>query len=214
MPTAIEATTGPAKRKRHDADFNPQVGHKSKTRKIEKDVSQRQNTEEEILLLEGEITQSRKHYNKITILLDYCKRYQTQSKTSIIAAVALCRVFCRLIAIGSMSQSRGMAENEKLIAHWLRVQCDSYRDTLLGILLDSNPGMQSTALTLLMRLQKEMSDNLDEPFHDHRRNEGGFCRIIASVTRSNSMELIREEFVEKYVQPYDDVRYYTLACLK
>lgn len=214
MPTAIEAIAKPAKRKRHDADLNPQVGHRSKTRKIEKDVSQRQNTEEEILLLEGEITQSRKHYNKITILLDYCKKYQTQSKTSITAAVALCRVFCRLIAIGSMSQPREMAENEKLIAQWLRAQCDSYRDSLLGILLDSNPGMQSTALTLLMRLQKEMSDNLDEPFHDQRRNEVGFCRIIASVTSSNSMELIREEFVKKYVQSYDDVRYYTLACLK
>ncbi|KAL8645182.1 MAG: hypothetical protein Q9226_007413, partial [Calogaya cf. arnoldii] len=213
MPTAIKATAKPAKRKRQDADLAAQVGHKSKTRKIQKDVSQRANVEEEVLLLEGEITQSRKHYNKIAILLGYCRKYESQSKTSIIAAVALCRVFCRLMAIGSMSQSREMAENERIIAKWLRAQYNSYQDTLLDVLLDSNLGMQSTALTLLMRLQKEMSDNLDEPFYDHHRNEGGFGRIVVGVTSSNAMELIREEFVNKYVQQYDDIRYSTLACL-
>lgn len=214
MPTATETIVNSAKRKRHDTDSNLPVGHKTKARKTEKDVSQRPNVEEEILLLEGEITQSRKNYNKITILQDYCKKYQTRSKTSITAAIALCRVFCRLMALGSMSQSREMADNEKIIAQWLRAQCGSYTDTLLGILHGADPGMQSTALTLLMRVQKERSDNLNELFHDHGQNEGLFSRIIASVTSLNSMELIREEFVEKYVQPYDDVRYYTLACLK
>ncbi len=212
MPAAIANTGKSVKRTRDEADSDPLVN--SKTRKIEKDVSQKGNTEEEILLLEGEITQSRKKYNKITILQDYCKNHRTQSKTSIIAAVALCRVFCRLMANGSMSQSREMPDNERMIAQWLRAQYELYNNILLELLMDTNPGLQSTALTLLMRLQKEFADNLDEPSHDHRRHEGNLRRIVAGITKPNSMALIREEFVRKYVQVYVDVRYFTFACLK
>ena len=212
MPAAVANIGKSVKRKRHGADSDPLV--KSKTRKIEKDVPQRETTEEEILLLEGEITQSRKHYNKITILQDYCKKHQTQSNTSIIAAVALCRVFCRLMANGSMSQSRDMPNNERMIAQWLRGQYESYNSILLEILMDTDSGLQSTALTLLMRLQKEFADNLDEPSHDHRPHEGNLRRVVAVISNSDSMELIREEFVRKYVQVYDDVRYFTFACLK
>ncbi|KAI4278704.1 MAG: hypothetical protein LQ337_000813 [Flavoplaca oasis] len=211
MPAAVANIGRSVKRKRFGANSDPLV--KTKTRKIEKDVSRRENTEEEILLLEGEITQSRKHYNKITILQDYCKTHQTQGKTSIIAAVALCRVFCRLMANRSMSQSREMPDNERMIAQWLRAQYESYNNILLEMLMDTNSGLQSTALTLLMRLQKEFADNLDEPSHDHRRHEGNLRRVVGGITKSDSMELIREEFVRKYAQVYDDVRYFTFACL-
>ncbi|KAL8876619.1 MAG: hypothetical protein Q9198_005215 [Flavoplaca austrocitrina] len=212
MPAAVANIVKSVKRKRHGADSDPLV--QNKTRKTEKDVSQRENTEEEILLLEEKITHSRKNYNKITILQDYCKKHQTQSKTGITAAVALCRVFCRLLANGSMSQSREMRDNERMIAQWLRAQYESYNNILLEMLMDTNPGLQSTALTLLMRLQKEFVDNLDEPSHDHRRHEGNLRRVVAGIINSDSMELIREEFVKKYVQVYDDVRYFTFVCLK
>ncbi|KAL9014752.1 MAG: hypothetical protein Q9180_008926, partial [Flavoplaca navasiana] len=114
---------------------------------------------------------------------------------------------------GSMSQSREMPDNERTIAQWLRAQHESYNNILLEMLMDTNPGMQSTALTLLMRLQKEFADNLEEPSHDHRRHEGNLRRAVARITNSDSMELIREEFVRQYVQVYDDVRYFTFACL-
>ncbi|KAL8662585.1 MAG: hypothetical protein Q9168_008233 [Polycauliona sp. 1 TL-2023] len=217
MPTAVETVAKarkPAKRKRNDGEVNEEVvGQKSKTRRIEKDVSTRANIEEEILLLEGEITQSRKHYNKITTLLDHCKKYQSQSKTSITAAVSLCRVFCRLMANGSMSTSRDAPENERIIAQWLRAQYDIYTDSLMDILHHCSPGMQSTALTLLMRLLKGSPDGLDGTAQNHSREENSLRKMIKIITSSNSMELIRQEFVEIYAQSYDDLRYYTLSSL-
>ncbi len=212
MPAAIDLPVKPKKRKRRDAGSG--LDPKTKSRKVEKGVSQRANVEEEILLLEGEITQSRKNYNKITILLDFCKQHRNQSKPSIAAAVALCRVFCRLAANGSISPPRDAPENENIIARWLRTQCDSYRDTLKTILQGSNPGMQSTALTLLMRLLKEECSGLGESQNQHGRNRVEYRKVIASITSLNVGESVREEFVTKYVQPFDDVRYYTLLCLK
>ncbi|KAL8860126.1 MAG: hypothetical protein Q9178_003390 [Gyalolechia marmorata] len=211
MPAAIETPVKPTKRKRQDARSG--LDPKTKSRKIEREVSQRANVEEEILLLEGEITQSRKNYNKITILLNYCKQYRNQSKLSMAAAVSLCRVFCRLAANGSMSPPRDAPENENIIARWLRIQCDSYRNTLQTILQGSDPGMQSTALTLLMRLLKEECSGLEESQNKHGRNRVEYRRVIASITSLNVGESVREEFVTKYVQPFDDVRYYTLLCL-
>ncbi|KAL8790826.1 MAG: hypothetical protein Q9213_000450 [Squamulea squamosa] len=214
MPAAVDTTANPAnpaKRKRKATE--PGLRSKKKSRKVEKDVLCNANVEEEILRLEGEIMQSRKHYNKITTLLDYCTKYRTQGKISITAAVSLCRVFLRLIALGSMIHHREAPETEAIVVRWLQSQFNSYKNTLHTILQEPNPGMQSTALTLLMRLLKEESCSSEDIHIRCSRNTINYQRLLASITSSNSQESAREEFVRKYVQPYDDIRHYTIISL-
>ncbi|KAL8772335.1 MAG: hypothetical protein Q9209_002547 [Squamulea sp. 1 TL-2023] len=211
MPAVVDTTLNPARRKRQATESG--LHSKKKSRKVEGDVSRSANVEEEILLLEGEITQSRKHYNKIAILLDYCKKYRTQGKISITAAVALCRVFLRLMALGSMIHHRDAPDTESIVVRWLQTQLISYKDTLQTILQGPNPGMQSTALTLLMRLLKAESCSFEDTHTKYSRNTVSYYRLLESITSSNSQESAREEFVRKYVQPYDDVRHYTIVSL-
>ncbi|KAL8733982.1 MAG: hypothetical protein Q9166_001743 [cf. Caloplaca sp. 2 TL-2023] len=215
MPAVIDSTGNHSptkKRKRQVAQPGSKVDHRTKVRKIDRASPDEASVEGEILLLEGDILKSRKHYNKIPTLVQYCKDPKHE-KRCITAVVALCRVFCRLMAMGSMSKPREASESEVLIVQWLRSQYDRYNDELIFITMCPNTGMQSLALTLLMRLLKAQSDSLDRPFDNSHRNGGVFHKIIASITSGNSVELIRQEFVKKYAQPYDDVRYYTLACL-
>ncbi|KAL9030565.1 MAG: hypothetical protein Q9196_001326 [Gyalolechia fulgens] len=212
MPDISSRGTIIRKRKRQTRTTDLKPNQLDKTRKIEKRVSQAAEIEEEILLLENQIRESRQHYNKIPVLLHYCQGYDVNNRRAITAAVALCRIFCRLMAVGSMSKPRNATENELIIVHWLRSQLEVYTTTLVDVLASADPAMQSTALTLLMRLLKEEAESLGlKPSKIWR--EGAFPRIISTVANFATSHEVKEEFVREYMQPYDDVRYYGFACL-
>lgn len=234
MPTVIDMTT--SKRKRQDGEPDPSISQTSKARKLQKDPSQKpgvkpdsksghrsktmeieedvSSDEEEIMLLEDQIAKSRKNYNQIPTLRHYYKDLRYSGKTRILAAVSLYRVFCRLMDLGNLSlpaEYPGASPNETLIIKWLRSQFDAYRSDLLGMLnVSTSADEQSSLLTLLMRLLQHQSDTLGEHF-DHTHRSMGV--IVGTMIQSYRQESIRREFVEKYVQTYDDVRYYTLAYL-
>ena len=213
MPGIINDSTNSRKRKRQGPTAESCVGQGDKARKIEKESSKSINVEEEILLLEIQILESRRHYNKISTLINYCQNDHALEKYGITAAVALCRIFCRLMVVGNLSKPRDAPDNETIIVHWLRSQLDLYTSTLLDLLITDDPGTQSTALTLLMRLLKEKSDSLDLSVEKSWR-DGAFPKLISSIVSSRTTNTVREEFVVKYLQPYDDVRCYAFACLK
>ncbi|KAL9009484.1 MAG: hypothetical protein Q9173_005484 [Seirophora scorigena] len=213
MPGVIGDTSTTKKRKRsQDPAPATDITRNGKARKTEKSASRSAILGEEILLLESQILESRRHYNKITTLLAYCQDDAAQGKKSLTAAVALCRVFCRLMAMGNMSKPRQASENETMIVQWLRSQLESYKETLLDLLAAPDPGMQSTALTLLMRLLKEESESLHLAPENNWR-DGTFASLVSKIAGSDVTDVIREEFVEKYLKSYDDVRYYGFICL-
>ncbi|KAL8735869.1 MAG: hypothetical protein Q9181_002647 [Wetmoreana brouardii] len=200
------------KRKRTDNDPEAVPNSKGKTRKIEDDASAPK-IEQEILLLEEQILRSRKHYNSIPTLLGYCREHDGGArKESITAAVALCRIFCRLMAAGSMSKPRDAPQSEVTIIQWLRGQIVLYKETLLSFLSKTDLSVQSTALTLLMRLLKGESESLQLNSDDVWR-KGAFPSLVSKIIDSGTPEAVRDEFVEKYIQPYNDVRFYALAGL-
>ncbi|KAL9005784.1 MAG: hypothetical protein Q9188_001450 [Gyalolechia gomerana] len=212
MSSVSSEGTVTKKRKRQSPTADVKSKQLGKTRKIEKRVSQTANTEEEILLLESQIIESRQHYNKIPTLIRYCQDHNVNSRRAITAAVALCRIFCRLMAVGSLSEPRNAPENEVVIVRWLRSQIELYRTILVDILASADPALQSTALTLLMRLLKEEAESLAlKP--ERIWQEGSLPSIILRITNPATSHETREEFVGKYMQPYDDVRYYGFACL-
>lgn len=174
------------------------------------------NKHDEILLLENQILQSRRYYNSITTLLGYVKELDPQNaenQKSIMAAVALCRVFCRLIALGNMSKSRELSEDETLVVQWLLERFQEYQSALLFMLASRTPSISTTALTLLMQLIKEgdvqLNVNVDAIWCD-----GVFPTILQMLVNLKTIDDARAAFVDEYFVKYDDVRYHSLTRLR
>src|SRR5687767_14509473 len=106
----------------------------------------------EILLLEKGILESRKNYNDITKLLATMASFEDGEPESMLAAVALCRIFVRLLAQGSLTPKKKSSEKEATVVKWLRTQLGEYQSSLIAILKEDE--LASTALTLCMRLLK------------------------------------------------------------
>ncbi|KAI9695289.1 MAG: hypothetical protein M1820_008751 [Bogoriella megaspora] len=158
-------------------------------------------SKEEILLLESQIVESRRNYNNIAILLSHCKN-PSHGDESIAAAVALCRVFCRLIASGEMMRRKDMRDNEVTIIQWLKARCMEYTEHLYEMMKGDDQG---TAIVLAMRLVKESGAQDENVWRT-----GSFYALLRTLVFNHETSIARDEFFDKYVKEYDDIRYYTL----
>ena len=210
MPGLTKEVEAKKKRKRDGADL-------LETKRSKRQVAIQESDQEvyiqsEILLLENQVLESRKHYNSIVTLLGYSNRYDAEDQSDIAAAVALCRIFCRLMAAGSMTKSREMADAEILILQWLKEQLVNYESSVLAMLSSKDIGRQSTALALLMRLMREEAGHLKLQESAIWR-DGVFKGVLLSLVGTSLANEKRAEFVEKYLAKYDDIRYYAFALL-
>lgn len=201
MPGLLDGTS--RKRKRNPSQVHPAEAASS--------VS---NRDDEILLLETQILESRRNYNSITTLLGYVREQGTQDAKdqSILAAVALCRVFCRLLASGSMSQSRETSKDETVILQWLMERLHEYQRALLSMLALQDPHKSTTVLTLLMQLTKEGDVQLNAN-EDAVWCNGAFSNVLQTLVDVPTLDNARAAFVDKYFAKYDDIRYHTLTRL-
>lgn len=208
MPGLTNGLDTAKKRKSKDAP-----SESSKRRRVaSKESSEESDLQDDILSLEEKILESRSHYNSIHTLLDYVRSSDHGDEKDVLAAVALCRVFCRLMAGGSLNRHREKASNENTIAQWLGERLQDYENELLTMLKKPDIGRQSTVLTLLMRLVKEEAAHLDNPKESIWR-DGVFGKLVHTLVEDEAVEETRAEFVKKYIKKYDDVRYYTFALL-
>ena len=208
MPGLTNGSETPKKRKR-----KPAASESSKKKRASSgEHPQERDAQDEIFRLEASILESRTNYNSIQTLFGYLRLHENDHKTTVVAAVSLCRIFCRLLAGGTLNKPKEKAGNETTIAQWLRERLQDYEIELLKMIKSSDLVRQSTALTLLMRLVKEEAAHLN----NHGEviwHEGVFGKLAAIVVEDGVAEETRAEFVEKYVGEYDDVRYYTFARL-
>ena len=192
------------------------IGDVPDTSRDEKILAQKssQNTDRhgDILQLEKKILESRTNLNNITTLIKYCNKSGDPEERDLVAAVALCRVFCRLMARSNLDASPVSSENEATIVEWLKERYQDYKLTLLKILVQKDTTRQFTALTLIMRLTKEETTHLNA-MDDTVWRRGVFAEFLRALVEVDDGEQIRAEFVETYVEKFDDVRYYTLARL-
>ena len=201
MPHAVGSIAG---RKRKAAHLATQA-HNRHTKSEQGDTdSDAQNSKDAILLLEDQIIQSRRNYNNIAKLLSICTETGKDDQSTT-AAVALCRIFCRLTAAGDMTKKKGMPENEITIVNWLKARYAEYTEHLRGKITDLNDYEQGTALVLLMRLVKEAAGKDENVWRT-----GLFSDLLQAVLSSPQSSLAREELLEKYVEEYDDIRFFTL----
>jgi U3 small nucleolar RNA-associated protein 19 len=208
MPGKTMASHAGAKRKR-DPSKPERREAKSKSRR--KSPSEDGNDPQaEIVQLEAQILESRKHYNNIATLLQLARRPEAENEAPILAVVALCRVFSRLLATGDMVKSKGMGESEAIVALWLKERYKEFLDVLLNDFLQSDhPPKQSVALTLLMRLVQEEAKQKDS-----RVKNGPLLRLVETLLLLPADDPNRDEFAEKYFKQFDDIRYYTFQTIK
>lgn len=196
------------KRKRED-------GNGPKARKAPKANSNGDNAQAKILLLEEQILDGREHYNNIIELQSLAGRYASKPKIATLAAVALCRVFCRLIAAEELVKRSDATDAEAQVALWLKGRLREYTETMYGWIGSPDASQESTALTLLMRVVKaEASQSSKRSEQAWKTETSTFYRLITALLEKNDAEGARQEFVEKYVEEHDDVRFYTFLAVK
>lgn len=209
MPGKTSASHAGVKRKR---DPSKPERRESKSKSRRKSPSEDgDDPQAEILQLEAQILESRKHYNNIATLLKLARQSEADNEAPILAMVALCRVFSRLLATGDMVKSKGMGEAEAVIAAWLKERYKEFLDVLFKDFLESGHlSKQSVALTLLMRLVQEESK------HDKNYNvkNGPLLKLVQTLLFLPADDPNRDEFAEKYFKQFDDIRYYTFQTIK
>ena len=209
MPGTKSASMSGVKRKR-DASKPERSESKSKSKSRRKSPSDDgEDIQSEILQLEAQIIESRKHYNNIATLIKLAR--QPEDDGPILAAVALCRVFARLLVTGDMVKSKGMSEAEAVIVSWLKGRYQELCTTLLEDFLRSeHPPKQAVALTLIMRLVKEEAKSQ----RDYKLKNGLLPRLIWVLLSLPVDDVTRDEFADKYFKHFDDIRYLTFQKIK
>ncbi|KAA8648474.1 hypothetical protein EYZ11_002028 [Aspergillus tanneri] len=162
--------------------------------------------------LEDQISESRKYYNNIAILISMLNVDVKGTKPNLAVAVSLCRVFGRLMAGGDLSETNRAAENEKIVVAWLKERLREYQRALIAIMRESDPSSQITALTLCMRLIHERAAHL--PGDDTQVwTSGLFKSVVEAVVEARNGQALQCEFIDKFAKEYEDVRYHMFSQL-
>ena len=197
MPGIVDGRAGNKKRKRSE---------------IENAETAANDPHAEILRLENQIAKSRQHYNNIKTLIEYAQAISNDDTQVIAAAVALCRVFCRLWASGDMTINRETSKHEIIVTRWLKRNFDEYRNILLGFIASESTERSTTALTLFMRLIK--AQGLQAASDNIVWRDSGFEKLLQSLATVPTALAARTEFLENYFLKFDDVRFFTFSQLK
>jgi len=203
------AATASKKRKRELSKLEDRTQLKTKSKKNTA-TSKEDDPQAAILLLETQILESRRNYNNITTLISTIKQKDAKEETVVFTVVALCRIFCRLMTAGCFVKSKGTLEAEIVIIQWLKERYQEYVDILLVDFLRSDTtSKQNIAFTLLMRLIKQESKGEGE----YSWRKGLLASIVEVLLLLPEDDPIRQEYAEKYMKTYDDLRFYTLQSI-
>lgn len=142
MPAATHAAVGSKKRK------SVKDGSSSSKRRAVATDSNEDATMSKITELEIQISESRKHYNNIATLLSMLDVGKNAQNPNLPVAVSLCRVFSRLIAAGSLTESSRADDNEKLIVAWLKERFQEYQKALVTIMREGDASAQVCIYTV------------------------------------------------------------------
>lgn len=182
----------------------------SKKKRKSENTHDDDNVQTTIERLESEIQESKKHYNNVATLLNLAQAHGEKSKTALAASEALCRIFIRLLAAGSLVKRKDASEKDATVTNWLRSRLEDYRRALLAMFQSIK--LASNALMLAMALLKAeaqyLNDSAEAIFPRYF-----FSDIVATLLES-PVEQVMEEFSEKFVDEYHDIRYYTFEAIK
>ena len=152
---------------------------------------------------EDQILKSREHYNDI---LDLIVRFEGGF---IPAALSLCKIFCKLLAINEIGSKSSKSGKDLRISNWLQKQLDRYEVALFQMLQKPSASKQSAALTMLMQLVKAKVGGLGTTASTY----GQYARILDNITSRHELEPARNLFLSKYLSIFYDIQCHTVAYL-
>ncbi|CAG8476017.1 22864_t:CDS:10 [Rhizophagus irregularis] len=162
--------------------------------------------------LEQRISVSKSNYNNIVTLLEYTK--DKSPKVIHSALYALYRTFSPLLSKGELQKPKNEnLERDKkgLIKIWLRDNYVQYVNTLCNFLRHEEPGLQIPSLNILLNLLKIESTYLTSASGSHQFSNNHYYHVVEGlIDNENFSEPLKTEFVEKYWNTYDDLRFYFL----
>lgn len=216
MPATVKNKSGSLKKRKRNqasekANKRPKAAESSESASSSDDDDDDDDPHARILSLENGILESKKHYNNIAVLLDLAQNKDDPDSAQL-ALVSLCRVFLRLLASGALTRRSGQSEKDIVVVQWLKGRLGDYKQLVLRALVQEDTA--STALTLAMRLLKAESQYLSD------KSEYSFPRtfvkdiVRALVEGGPENEDVRQEFCEKFVGEFADVRFYSFSALK
>ena len=203
MPGTVQSSGQLTKRKRPST--------KEKSLKRARSESSEEDPQAQILFLENAIFESKENYNNITKLIKTLQRETEDGDVVVVAAISLCRVFTRLMVSGEMVKKPTGSEKDAVVMRWLRERFSEYKIELLKLL--GEDGVESTALTLCMRLLKTEGEHL-RPGQDNTFPAPFLADIVGILLTTENDGSTRLEFSQKYVEEYDDVRFYTFEAVE
>lgn len=203
MPGRVDSLEGAGKRKRAVSKHKPSKRARSE--------SSEDDTQARILLLETKVLESKKNYNNISTLIKLSQNGDGDLSICLVASIALCRVFTRLMATGEFIKKPNTTEKETVVTLWLRERYSEFKDVLLQLLNQEASG--STALILCMRMLKSEGTYLCNG-QDYSFPSTFLRDILRNILGPDCGDTIRREFSEKYLGEYDDIRFYTFAGIE
>ena len=180
---------------------------------------------DDIASLESSIQQSTKNYNNIAALLTFAEREVKRNKHDAPATISLTRVFTRLLVEDKLKKPKATedpaAKKQAVVVNWLRSRYTSFKDTIIRPqLLCGDHEIQVRAVTLVMTLVKEeWAATSNSNLESWSRNPT-FVMLVHALLDASSLEdpstgqRHLQYFVDKYAQPFDDVRHCTVEALK
>ncbi|CAK7271262.1 Maturation and nuclear export of 40S ribosomal subunits interacting protein [Sporothrix epigloea] len=241
MPVAKESKSGKRKRSAKTSAPRKRTRSESESDDDMNDMTDKANVQDRILQLESQILSSKKHYNNIVELLEIAKEgpaageeddeesdgENDNGSPQLAAAVALCRVFMRLLATGSLQNASNLSEKEAVVVRWLKDRLTEYETVLLDLVAGkSGADAAATALTLVMRLlQAEGQAQRKKAAATAGTDDAAYefpQALLASIVRGlflagarldqDAAEGLADEFVEKFAGEMVDVRFYTFKA--
>lgn len=150
--------------------------------------------------LEALISESNKQLNHLRSLLEFIGN-SNDHEVTIKAAIASCRVFCRLITRRTFSLERNDQKNS-ILDGWLEERYEEYISLLLGLLGSENNAIQQVAVSLLMRLAKTEMQQCQARALSTR---GSLTRLIQFLIVEEGADTARSIFIKEYLKLYQDV---------
>lgn len=203
MPGPVGDSTRPSKRKRVSTDRKPSKRARSE--------SSDEDAQAQILLLENEIFESKKNYNNIAKLIKILGAETEDADEPVVAAISLCRVFMRFMVSGELEKKKGSTNKDLVVIKWLRERYSAYKTALLTLL--GEDGIGNTALELCMRLLKTEGEHFRNG-QDYSFPTTFLAEIAQVLLNPETEESARKEFSEKFVEEYDDIRFYTFEAIE
>jgi U3 small nucleolar RNA-associated protein 19 len=203
MPGTLSGAESAVKRKKKFSMQKP--SKRLRAESIEDDVQSR------VLDLEKQILESKKNYNNISALIKLARSGSDDNATSFAASIALCRVFIGLMAAGELTKKQGHTEKDSVVYRWLQERYTEYKASLVQLLAQSVAGPD--ALTLCMRLLKNEGVNMRNG-SDYSFPITFLKEILRSILGPEVDDTIRNEFCEKYLNKYVDIRFYAISSIE